>query len=73
MSRLRVNKISNSGGDGSVTFSKGLTLPENKTLNVELVDVVGVATASAFVGDGNAVTNLPGISVARAITNAIIT
>ena len=73
MSRLRVNKISNSGGDGSVTFSKGLTLPENKTLNVELVDVVGVVTASAFVGDGNDVTNLPGITVARAITNAIIT
>jgi len=73
MSRLRVNKISNSGGDGSVTFSKGLTLPGNGTLTVELVDVVGVVTASAFVGDGNDVTNLPGITVARAITNAIIT
>ena len=72
MSNLRVNKITNEDEDGSVTFSKGLGISSSFTIQTEEVIVVGIFTATGFVGDGSGLTNTSGVSVSKAITLSLI-
>lgn len=88
MSVLRVNKIADRTGSGSVEFSNGFNLPSGYDLNVNSLNVTGittttsvnvtnvtltgVCTASSFVGNGAGLTNVPGIQNSKAIGIAFI-
>ena len=91
MSTLRVNKISNESGSGSVEFTKGATFPSSQnftstdlTINTAGIatitditatqmSVVGVMTATSFVGNGFNITNPPGTAVGKVIGQHLIT
>lgn len=66
MSYLRVNSITNSTLTSGPTFSKGLAIGAGSTLNANL-NVTGIVTATAFVGNGANITGISGLSVAQAI------
>jgi hypothetical protein len=62
MSSLRVNKITNVNDNGPIEFSKGVILPEGKTLDDEnsvstiVVNTTGIMTAGKFNGIGIGIT-----------------
>ena len=66
MSTLRVQTITNFADDGAPTFEKGLIVGEGVTITGN-IDVTGVATIGYLVGDGNALTNTPGVLAGKAI------
>lgn len=71
MSTLKVNSITGRTGNTPV-FTRGVFIsnPTDPTgisiLTVDTVNVTGVVTATNFVGDGQNIENLPGITVTRA-------
>ncbi len=85
---LKVNSITNRNDDGSVQFSDGATIPSSGTLtvsgNVNLSGVstvgfltasnvtAGIITATSFVGNGSGLTNVPSVSLAKAIALKLI-
>jgi len=72
MSKITINALSDNQGTGAITFPKGVALAADKTLTASNVNVTGVATATSFVGNGNALTNLPGVSLAKGIALSFI-
>lgn len=59
-SQIRVNSIvSNDTPAGPVIVSYGASIPSGKTFTAQgNVNIVGVVTASSFVGDGSGLTGL---------------
>jgi hypothetical protein len=78
MSTLKVNSITGKTGNTPV-FTRGvfISTPSDptgiSTLTVSTVNVTGVATASFFVGDGSAMTNLGGVTPAKGFALTSIT
>ena len=80
--RVRADNFTNKAGDGAPTFQTGLnitgdlavtsdiTVGSAVTMNSTGVNVVGVVTATSFIGDGSSLSNLPasGLSSARVYT-----
>ena len=63
MSRLRTQEITNYSGDGAVEFTKGATLESGYDVRGTVtINTAGVCTATSFVGDGSALTNVGGAS-----------
>ena len=59
MSKIKVNSIVNKTDDGSPELTRGATVPSGQQFSVNGgVNIVGVVTASSFVGDGSALTNI---------------
>jgi len=51
MSEIRVNKLINEAGSGSVELTQGATLPSGKTISgAGSVNITGIATATTFSG-----------------------
>jgi len=52
MSEIRVNKLINEAGSGSVELTQGATLPSGKTISgAGSIDITGIATATTFSGN----------------------
>ena len=45
----------------------------NQTITANNINITGVATATSFIGDGSGLTNLPGVSAAKAVAYSLIT
>lgn len=71
MSFLRVNSITNSSLTSGPLFTKGLAIGAGTTINTNL-NVVGVVTATSFIGNGANLTGISGVSVAKSIAFTII-
>ena len=60
MSEIRVNKIINEQGTGSIELTQGASVPSGKTISGSGdINLTGIVTASSFYGDGS---NLSGIA-----------
>ena len=54
MAQLKVNVITNKSDNGSPELSQGATIPSGKTISGSGdMNVVGIVTATSFVGDGS--------------------
>ena len=59
MSKIKINSIVNQNDDGAPELTRGATIPSGQSFDVEgNVNVVGVITASNFVGNGSGLTGL---------------
>jgi hypothetical protein len=72
MSTLRVNKISNLNDNGPVEFTKGVEVPANQTVTGD-INLSGICTATAFVGNGNGITVTGGATNAKIFATVLIT
>ena len=72
MSTLRVNKISNLNDNGPVEFTKGVEVPANQTVTGD-INLSGICTATAFVGNGNGITVTGGATNAKIFATILIT
>ena len=54
MAQLKVNVIANRSDNGSPELTQGATIPSGKTISGSGdMNVVGIVTATSFVGDGS--------------------
>jgi hypothetical protein len=54
MAQLKVNVITNRSDNGSPELTQGATIPSGKTISGSGdMNVVGIVTATSFVGDGS--------------------
>lgn len=68
MSKIKINSIVNRNDNGGPELTKGATIPPGQSFNVQGdVNVVGVITASNFVGNGSGLTGLSIASQSKAI------
>ena len=59
MSKIKINSIVNQSDDGAPELTRGATIPSGQSFDVQgNVNVVGVITASNFVGNGSGLTEL---------------
>ena len=59
MSKIKINSIVNQNDDGAPELTRGATIPSGQSFDVQgSVNVVGVITASNFVGNGSGLTEL---------------
>jgi hypothetical protein len=59
MSKLNVNFIVNKNDDGAPELTYGAIVPPGQTLDINgSVNIIGVVTATNFVGDGSGLTQL---------------
>ena len=72
MSVLRVNQITDLDGTGAVEFSQGVSVPANQTVTGH-INLSGICTAVAFVGNGNGITVTGGATNAKIFAIALIT
>ena len=73
MSTLLVDQISNKTNDGAATFSTGLVVSSGYALTCSGgMNVGGALTATSFVGNGSALTNIPGLSNSKAVAFKLI-
>jgi hypothetical protein len=72
MSYLRVNNVTDQTAAAAPTFSKGLEVSANKSINSNNVNVVGIFTAGSFSGNGSGITNVAGVSVGRCLSLNLI-
>tara|TARA_R110000822_G_scaffold218063_2_gene352527 strand:+ start:1716 stop:1961 length:246 start_codon:yes stop_codon:yes gene_type:complete len=73
MSRIRVNSLVNKDDTGGVTFLKGGKIPAGQIFKVEGgLTAAGIMTATSFIGDGSALTNLNTITASRTYGLALI-
>jgi len=71
MSEIRVNKLINEAGSGSVELTQGATLPSGKTISgAGSIDITGIATATTFSGavTGNVTGNINSSGVSTLTT-----
>jgi len=67
-SRLKVNEITSST-NGPFTLTGGISIPVGKQFSINgNVNVVGVLTATAFSGDGSALTNLGTADIGKVVS-----
>ena len=67
MSTLRVNSISGYDGESAVTFTKGLSVADGKSIDTNSIIVTGVVTATSYSGDGSGLSNISGITNSKGI------
>lgn len=68
MSKIKVNSIVNGGDTGPTELSKGATVPAGQRFTAEGdITIVGVVTASNFVGNGSGLTGLTFTTQGQAI------
>lgn len=68
MSKIKINSIVNQNDDGGPELTRGATIPSGQSFDVQgNVNVVGVITASNFVGNGSGLTGLSIASQSKAI------
>lgn len=68
MTRLQVNFITNKNDTGSPELTHGATVPAGKTITGQGgINVVGVITATSFVGNGSGLNNYASSSRAYAM------
>lgn len=60
--KIKVNNIVNREGTGAPILGYGATISSGQSLSGTGVSVVGVITASSFVGDGSNLSGLPTLS-----------
>jgi hypothetical protein len=68
MSKIKINSIVNQNDDGSPELTRGAIIPSGQSFDVDgNVNVVGVITASNFVGNGSGLTGLSIATQGKAI------
>ena len=68
MTQLKVNAITNRSDNGSPELTQGATIPSGKTISGSgNINVVGILTATSFVGDGSALGQFASASKAYGI------
>jgi len=68
MAKIKVNSIVNKNDDGAPELTKGATVPSGQTFTAEgNVNIVGVVTATSFVGNGSELTGLSIATPSKAI------
>ena len=68
MAQLKVNVITNRSDNGSPELTQGATIPSGKTISGSGdMNVVGIVSATSFVGDGSALGQFASASKAYAI------
>jgi hypothetical protein len=68
MAQLKVNVITNRSDNGSPVLTQGATIPSGKTISGSGdMNVVGIVSATSFVGDGSALGQFASASKAYAI------
>lgn len=68
MSKLRINSLVNRSDNGAPELSRGAVVPSGQTFTVNgNVNIVGVVTASNFVGNGSGLTGLSIATQSKAI------
>lgn len=72
MSTLRVNKITNSAGNGAVEFTKGVSVGPDQTISGN-ISLSGVCTAASFKGDGSGLTVTGGVTNSKIFAINLIT
>ena len=72
MSVLRVNQITDLDGTGAVEFSQGVSVPANQTITGD-INLSGICTATAFVGNGDGITVTGGVSNSQIFATILIT
>lgn len=73
MSRIRVNSLVNKDDTGGVTFIRGGIIPSGQIFKVQGgLTAAGIMTASSFIGNGAALTNLNTITASRTYGMALI-
>ena len=73
-SKIKVDSIEAYEPIGPVVVSYGATVPLGQQFSVNGgVNIVGVVTASSFVGDGSALTNIPVATAGKIIALSFIT
>jgi hypothetical protein len=71
MSVLRVATIVDQGARSAPSFPKGLAIGESATVTGN-INITGVATCTALVGDGSNITGSGGVLPAQAISLMVI-
>ena len=72
-SKIKVDSIEAYEPLGPVVVSYGATVPSGQQFSVNGgVNIVGVVTASSFVGDGSTLTNIPVATQGKAIALSFI-
>ena len=60
MSKIKVNSLVNKNDDGAPELTKGAIIPSGQSFQANgNVNIVGVVTATSFVGDGSGLINIP--------------
>ena len=73
MSKIRVNSIVNKDDTGGPLFLKGAQVPSGQIFKCEGdVTVSGILTATSFVGDGSALSNLTTITAGKSYGMSIL-
>lgn len=62
--KIKVDNIVNRDGTGSPILGYGATISSGQTLSGSGVNVVGIVTASSFLGDGTNLTGLAALATA---------
>ncbi len=73
MAKIKVNSIVNKNDDGAPELTKGATVPSGQAFTAQgNVNVVGIVTASNFVGNGSQLTGLSLVTRAKVIALKVI-
>ena len=73
MAKIKVNSIVNQNDDGAPELTMGATIAAGQSFDIQgNVNVVGIITASNFVGNGSGLTGLSVVTPGKTIALKII-
>ena len=73
MAKIKVNSIVNQNDDGAPELTMWATIPPGQSFDIQgNVNVVGIITASNFVGNGSGLTGLSVVTPGKTIALKII-